>query len=754
MSQANATAKTVREDSYNDSQAVVDAINRIQSVVEFELDGSLICANDIFLSLFDYTASEVQGKNHSQFCVQSEHTSLEYKLFWKALASGEPASGEFERVDSNGSPVWLLASYNPVLDGDGKPTKVVVVATDITAGKLTAIDDSRKVSAIGHSQAAIEFDLDGFITHANDNFLSTLGYTLDEIKGKHHKIFCSPEYVASPSYKQFWDDLNQGKFGSGEYLRLAKNGDSIWINATYNPILDANGVAYKVVKYATNITEQKNIALVDAGKLDAIDRAQAVIEFDLQGHVLFANDNFLQTLGYTAEEVLGKHHRIFCEEDYSKSTEYVQFWENLRSGTFFQDEYKRIKKNGDEVWINASYNPILDDHGNPYRIVKFATDVTQSKMTSVENQGKLAAINKSQAVIEFTPEGKVLTANDGFLGTLGYELDEISGKHHRMFCEDTYTSTEAYRQFWENLRKGEYSAGRFKRMGKGGSVVWIQATYNPILDLNGDVFKVVKFATNVTKEVEIEEGVIAVANTFTDNTREITDKAKTVASGAQKLGATTEEMSASVEELSASIDSIAENSREANNVAKNTQEEADLGSKAIERSIESMELINKSSEEISEIVKVIGEIASQTNLLAFNAAIEAARAGEHGLGFSVVADEVRKLAERSSQATKEITKLINESVKRVVQGGEISKEAATAFSKIVNGVSKTTFSIAEISTAAQEQQTAARDVSNAIQEIADSTEQAAMASESIAQSTNTLLEGAESLKYEVSRFSA
>jgi len=212
-------------------------------------------------------------------------------------------------------------------------------------------------------------------------------------------------------------------------------------------------------------------------------------------------------------------------------------------------------------------------------------------------------------------------------------------------------------------------------------------------------------------------------------------------------------MNASVEELSASIDSIAENSREANDIAINTQTEADLGAKAIERSIESMQRINQSSEEISEIVKVISEIASQTNLLAFNAAIEAARAGEHGLGFSVVADEVRKLAERSSQATKEITKLINESVKRVVKGGEISKEAAEAFGKIVEGVSKTTFSISEISTAAQEQQTAARDVSDAIQQIADSTEESAISSDAIATATQDLMTGADNLRSEARKFS-
>ncbi len=364
------------------------------------------------------------------------------------------------------------------------------------------------------------------------------------------------------------------------------------------------------------------------------------------------------------------------------------------------------------------------------------------------------AISKAQAVIEFTPDGTILNANDNFLTTLEYALDDIKGKHHRMFCEDSYTSSPEYKTFWEKLARGEFDSGRYKRFGNNGKTVWIQATYNPILDLNGNVYKVVKFATDITSQVKLEEEVTKIAVEFSERSKQIYDQANTVSEGAQALGATTEEMNASVEELSASIDSIATNSKDANEIAKKTQTEADLGSQAIEKSIEAMELINRSSEEISEIVKVISEIAGQTNLLAFNAAIEAARAGEHGLGFSVVADEVRKLAERSSQATKEITKLINESVKRVVQGGEVSKEAADAFKKIVEGVQKTTQSISEITVAAQEQQTAAKDVSVAIQQVVDSTESSAIASQSIATSTGELSEGSERLKAEVEKFAS
>ncbi|MFK0379964.1 methyl-accepting chemotaxis protein [Pandoraea sp. NPDC090278] len=553
--------------------------------------------------------------------------------------------------------------------------------------------------------------------------------------------------------------------------------------------------------------EQQELQAVTA----ALNRVQAVIEFDLQGRILHANENFLQTVGYRLDEIQGQHHRMFCEPDYTASNAYRDFWAKLGRGEFDSGEYKRLGKGGREVWIRASYNPVFDANGVAYKVIKFATDVTADRTRQAEFEGKVRAMDIAQAVIEFNLDGTVITANDNFLKTLGYSLDEIRGKHHRMFCEQDYVAGNEYRDFWAKLNRGEFDAGRYKRLGRGGREIWIQATYNPILDANGRPYKVVKFATDITQQVELEAsvkrraeddqrkvallldtvnraaagdltGAIAVNGTdpidqlaegirhmmddlrgvigkvvnsageFSGASRDIADRANTVATGAQALGATVEEMNASIEELTASINSIADNTKGADQLAKSTQHEAETGSRAIARSIEAMELINKSSEDISEIVKVIGEIAGQTNLLAFNAAIEAARAGEHGLGFSVVADEVRKLAERSSQATKEISKLINESTKRVSQGSDVSRQAGEAFEKIVSGVSRTTQAISEISCAAEEQLVAAREVSLAIQHVAEETEKSAGACETIAQATTGLNQGAEELDHTVSRF--
>jgi methyl-accepting chemotaxis protein len=367
-------------------------------------------------------------------------------------------------------------------------------------------DDSTAVlAAVGKSQAVIEFALDGTILTANHNFLSTLGYTLEEIKGRHHSLFVEERERSSPEYREFWAKLNRGEFLSAEYKRIGKGGREVWIQASYNPILDGSGVPTKVIKFATDITEQKQLNANFSGQIDAIGKSQAVIEFSLDGTILAANDNFLGALGYRLDEIKGKHHSLFVEESYRQSAEYREFWAKLNRGEFLSDEYKRLGKGGREVWIQASYNPIRDLNGKPFKVVKFATDVTQQKQVYANFSGQIDAIGKSQAVIEFALDGTILTANDNFLGVLGYRLDEIKGKHHSIFVEESYRQSAEYREFWAKLNRGEFLSDEFKRLSKSGQEVWIQASYNPIRDLNGKAFKIIKYATHVTAQVNLRK---------------------------------------------------------------------------------------------------------------------------------------------------------------------------------------------------------------------------------------------------------
>ncbi len=260
---------------------------------------------------------------------------------------------------------------------------------------------------------------------------------------------------------------------------------------------------------------------------EALDKSHAVIEFTPQGQIVKANANFLAAMKYSLAEIVGQHHSMFVEASERAGTEYQQFWPSLASGDFKQAEYKRIKKGGEVIWLQATYNPIRDRNGNVVKVVKFATDISAEKLRTIDYEGKLAAISKSQAVIEFKPDGTILVANDNFCNAMGYRLDEIAGKHHSMFVVAEEKNSAQYQQFWDDLRKGKFQAARYKRLGKGQKEIWIEATYNPIVSPDGDVLKIVKFATDITKNVEDEKrfAELSLVANETDNSVIITDAA-------------------------------------------------------------------------------------------------------------------------------------------------------------------------------------------------------------------------------------
>jgi methyl-accepting chemotaxis protein len=484
----------------HEQTAMLEAINKAQAVIQFELDGTIIDANENFCQAMGYTLQDIRGKHHSLFVSTAVKNSDEYRDFWQKLNRGEFNAGEFKRLGSGGREIWIQASYNPVFDEHGRPYKVVKFATDITQQKILDADFSGQIDAVSKSQAVIEFSLDGSILKANDNFCQAMAYTPQEIQGQHHRMFVDDVQANSLEYREFWAKLNRGEYVAGEFKRIAKGGREVWIQASYNPILDLNGRPYKVVKYATDITAQKVQASDYQGQIQAVGKSQAVIEFHMDGHIITANENFCQTMGYQLADIQGKHHRMFAEESLRNSPEYHQFWQQLARGDFIAGEFKRIGYGGREIWIQASYNPILDLNGNPFKVVKYATDITQEKLQAADFQGQIEAVGKSQAVIEFEMDGTIITANDNFCQAMGYTLEEIQGKKHSLFAESSLKNSPEYQAFWATLNRGEYSSGEYKRIGKGGREVWIQASYNPIMDLSGKPFKVVKYASEITEQ--------------------------------------------------------------------------------------------------------------------------------------------------------------------------------------------------------------------------------------------------------------
>ncbi|SDQ48823.1 PAS domain S-box-containing protein [Pseudomonas grimontii] len=236
-------------------------------------------------------------------------------------------------------------------------------------------------------------------------------------------------------------------------------------------------------------------------KLAAISRSMAMIEFDPDGVILDANDNFCKAMGYSAEEIRGKHHRIFCDEAYTRTDAYAKLWHDLARGEALSGTFMRLNRHGQEVWLEASYMPVLDSDNHVHRVIKVASDISARVHHEYENQSLIDAIGRSMAVIEFTPQGQILNANENFLKTVQYSLGEIVGQHHSMFCHRGEVESPSYKAFWASLSRGEFHSHRFERKNKYGQTLFLEASYNPIFDTNGRLYKVVKFASDITDQV-------------------------------------------------------------------------------------------------------------------------------------------------------------------------------------------------------------------------------------------------------------
>ncbi len=525
----------------------------------------------------------------------------------------------------------------------------------------------------------------------------------------------------------------------------------------------------------------------------------------MDGTILDANDNFLRVMGYSLAEIKGQRHTLFVDTATSQGGDYRALWDKMARGEFDGGQYKRIAKGGREVWVQASYNPITDVNGKPFKVVEYATDITEQKLRNADFEGQLAAIGKAQAVIEFEMDGTVRSANDNFAQTMGYSNSEVRGKHHSMFVDPAISGGAEYRAFWAKLGRGEPDAGRYKRVAKGGREVWLQASYNPILDANGRPFKVVKYASDVTAQMQMAqqleltvkqtqitvkaategdltariplngktgelEALCKGVNSMLDTTAELVKQVKVAAAevqtGAEEISkgnlnlsqrteqqaSSLEETASSMEEMTSTVKQTADNAGQANQLAMAARQQAEKGGAVVSSAVTAMGGINAASRKIADIIGVIDEIAFQTNLLALNAAVEAARAGEQGRGFAVVATEVRNLAGRSATAAKEIKALIQDSVARVDEGSKLVDESGRTLEEIVSAVKKVTDIVAEIAAASREQSSGIEQVNKAVMQMDQTTQQNAALVEEASAASQAIVEQAQALNGMIDRY--
>jgi methyl-accepting chemotaxis protein len=633
---------------------------------------------------------------------------------------------------------------------DTSPAEREVLQNRIAELEQTNLEIKSQVEAIGRSQAVIEFAVDGTILFANPNFLNAVGYTLEDIQGKHHSIFVDPEFARSSTYHDFWARLNRGEYISGEFRRRGRHDREVWLQASYNPIVDRNGVAQKIVKYAVDITQQKLQSIDTQGQLDAVNRSNAVIEFDLDGTIRHANDNFLRVVGYTLQEIKGKHHRIFVESTYANSREYTDFWARLNRGEFLVDNFMRVSKSGRPVYIQASYNPILNAEGKPYKVVKFATDMTEFTVAlkavsdfaghlrkgdfdarlDIQASGDVGRLIEDNLALRDTLREIVSKVNDvvkaaGQEGNLQARLNikDAAGTWRQL--------TDSINTLLQSIAEPMLEFNQIIMQMANGDLTnkFTMAAHGDVRDMGQSLNKAIDNLNELLYNIGRNADVVASSSMnmlqrtegMKRNTNEVATAISQMAKGAQDQAQRTDESSKLVDRVMVTSSEMEKRANSINKAAEKGQKSSENGLKIMktlvsnmtgikesaEQTSKSIDILTLRAEEIGRTLNVITDIASQTNLLALNAAIEAARAGDAGRGFAVVAEEIRKLAEGSRRSAVEIEKIISDVQKdtqaagkaidtmqgSVKEGNKATNEAESIFQEIVDSSQQTfTFS--------------------------------------------------------------
>ncbi|MDP2387402.1 MAG: PAS domain S-box protein [Bacteroidota bacterium] len=697
-------------------KGIINAIDNAFAYVEFDVNGNILSGNDNFLSIMGYSAEEVKGRHHRIFVDKSFATTQEYSGFWLDLANGKTQNGQFLRISKSGEEVWLQAVYSPVLDGNGKISKVIKIATNITEEKETAAQMQREIDARMASvdQACIvsETDLKGYITYVNDKHCEVSQYTREELMGSNQNIVRHPD-MPKEVFKEMWATIGRGKIFRGLVKNRRKDGTPYYVDGVFTPVLGKNGKPVKYIGIRYDITQQTYEKQAAEGVVNAIDTSFTFVEFDTKGNVITANNNFLSTMEYTSNDVKGVHHRNFVDRAYGNSVDFTRFWEDLASGRVQAGEFKRFTRSGKEIWLQAVYSPVKDDMGRIVKVVKIATEITEQKLAAQDTQD---AANEVSRVINAMAQGDL---------TQQFSIE---------------------------------AKGDLKLMGI--------ALNTAIKTLNGILSNVSQIANLVASS---SEELLAKGEQMKSTTQEVASATQEMAEGAQQQAQQTDESSKLIDTALKSSNEMGKKAEGISSSAEQVLKSASEGLVTIKKVVENMNEIQDSakntsnsitiltqrSEEIARTLNVITDIAAQTNLLALNAAIEAARAGDAGRGFAVVAEEIRKLAEDSRKSAVDIEKVIREVQKDVTAAGKTiesmevsvkngnsaSREAEVVFNGIQSASTQNFDLSKQIIEATSSQKEVITNTVKNIEKIVVVSEETASGTEEIASSTKELSQG-------------
>ncbi|MCX2743201.1 PAS domain S-box protein [Mangrovivirga sp. M17] len=715
----------------------ISAINSTSAFIEFKPDGTIIKANEIFLKALKYDLNEIVGEHHKIFCEKEYVNSIQYEKFWRDLGKGIPQTGEFKRIASDGSEVWILANYTPVIDDGGSVIKVIKLATDITKTKLENANYEGQLDAINKSQAVIEFTLGGEVIKANDNFLQTVGYTLDEIEGKHHSMFVTNEIKNSEAYQKFWSELRNGQYQAGEFKRLNKQGNEVWLQASYNPIMDLNGQPYKIVKYASNISAQKK-----AEKQAETERIRnfktleqavdSVITINSNKEITFINPAAERMFGFSSDEVIGQNVKVLVPMEHRGNHDrYVD--SNLKTGEKkvigLGRDLEMSRKDGSRFWGNLSLSKVEVDGEIQY--TAFIKDITQTKHNEFAYEKVISAITKiNEGDFEFNIDLSGLNVQESVQNVVS-DMANLRNNLKAIISEVNHVVKEAGEEGNLNARlKLDETKGSWKSLTDSINIL-LQNIAEPVLEFNtiiskmsqGDLSQSFQMNTKgdlknmadslntaidnlnvLIKSIELNSSIVAEtsrlsldkSDSMKNNTNEMASAIAQMAKGAQDQAQRTDESAILVEGVLKSAGEMESKSGVIYSAAEKGVKSCDEGLSIINKLVanmneidtsagltsESIKILTNRAEEIGRTLNVITDIAAQTNLLALNAAIEAARAGDAGRGFAVVAEEIRKLAEDSRKSAVDIEKIITDVQKDT---NSASKAIETMTSNVKDG---------------------------------------------------------------------